>query len=307
MRRIQKITQIVVGAGVLIGGFSFLALAHSEDEVAQETRGAVLQEQRMEVKGVRQEMREKAGDIRQEARTDAKGLRQETKSEAQKVRQEVRAGVKSVSDAREAIKLKQEELKRAFETKREEAKQKLEAVREEAKERITNAREVFKKKLEVLKDERKKATAVHLEEQLNRLNERWTTHFTNVLHRLDEILAKIQLRREKAVSLGKDAGAAETAIAAAKTAITNARVAVEAQAGKVYTVTFTSEEELRTAFQQAKEQLKKDLATVRDGIVKAARDAVQEAARALAGIPKVDEEPEEEATTTAPAETNSGQ
>ncbi|MBI2639365.1 MAG: hypothetical protein HYW90_00520 [Candidatus Sungbacteria bacterium] len=306
MKRINKITQIVVSAGVLIGGFAFVALAHSEDEIAQETRGAVLQEQRMEVKDVRQGARKEAGDIRQETRTDAKNLRQEVRTEAKGVRQEVRAGTKSVSDAREVIEVKREELKRAFETKREEAKRKIEMVRGEAKERIANAREELQKKLEILKDERKKATAVRLEEQLNRLNERWTSHFANALDRLDEILGKIQLRREKAVSLGKDVSVAESAIAAARTAIANARVAVQAQVGKVYTVTFASEEELRIAFQQAKEQLKKDLTAVRDGVVKAARDAVHQAARALAGIPKVDEEPEE-ATTTPAAETSSGQ
>ena len=257
------------GIGILLWASAFIAFAQTPAPA-----------------GTRPELREKAQTIREEAKTKAQGVRQEVKATAQNARKEVEA--------------KREELKKQLEAKREEAKKRVETAREEAKTRVKAAREELKKRVEQIKDERKKATATRLDEQMNRLNERWTTHFTNVLNRLDDILGKIQVRADKAASLGKDVSAVKTAIDAAKAAIASARTAVEAQAKKDYTITFTSEGELRTAFKAAKDQLHKDLTALRDGAVKAARDAVQNAARSLGGVLKVDEEPEE-STTPAPS------
>lgn len=242
---------------------------------------------------------ERVRDLRQETREKSQQIREETRTKAQNVRQEVRT---SAQNAREEINAKREELRTELKAKREEAKQKIEAARKEAQERLKAQREEFKKKVEQIRDERKKATATRLDGQLNHLNERWTTHFTNVLNRLEDILGKIQVRLDKAASLGKDVSAARTAIDGAKTAIASARSAVEAQAKKTYTITFTSDEQLRTAFRQAKDQLHKDLTSLRDGAIKSAREAVHQAARALARIPRVDEEPD---STTPPSPSTS--
>ena len=256
---------IIGGAGVLLWASAFIAFAETQPVPA----------------GTRQELRENAQTIREETRAKTEAVKVETRTAVQNTRKEVEA--------------KREELKKQLEAKRIEAKERVEAAREEAKTRVKAAREELKKRVEQIKDERKKATATRLDEQMNRLNERWTTHFTNVLDRLDDILGKIQVRLDKAASLGKDVSAVKTAIDAAKAAIASARTAVEAQAKKDYTITFTSEEQLRTAFKAAKDQLHKDLTALRDGAVKSSRDAVQNAARTLGGVPKVDEEPEESA------------
>lgn len=220
----------------------------------------------------------------------------DVRDKAQNMRQEVKATVKGV---REEVQVKREELKKQLGTNRDEAKKRLEAAREAAKEVAQVKRENLKKRLGEIKDERKKERAARLDEQMNRLNDRWTTHFTNVLNKLEDILGKIQVRADKAAALGKDISAVKTATDSAKAVIASARTAVETQAKKDYTITFTSEEQLRAAFKAAKDQLHKDLTALRDGAIKNARSKVQDAARALGGVPKVDEEPE---TTAAPSD-----
>ncbi len=234
--------------------------------------------------GTKQDLREKAQTIREETRTNVQGIRQAAKTSVQNVRKEIEA--------------KREELKKQLEATREEAKKRVEAARETAKEAVKVKREELKKRLGEIKDERKKAAATRLDEQMNRLNERWTTHFTDVLDHLDDVLGKIQIRADKAVSLGKDVSAVKTAVDAAKVAIASARTAVETQAKKTYIATITSDAKLGEAFKSVRDQLHKDLTDLRDGPVKNARDAVQNAARSLGGVPKVDDEPEDHATTT---------
>ncbi|MDO8560776.1 MAG: hypothetical protein Q7R91_01005 [bacterium] len=269
MKHINK-KLIIGGAGVLLWASAFIAFAQTPVPA-----------------GTSQELREKAQTIREETRIKTDAVRVEARTAVQNARKEVEA--------------RREELKKQLEAKREEAKKRVEAAREEAKTRVKAAHEELKKKIEQIKDERKKATVTRLDEQMNHLNERWTTHFTNVLNHLEDILGKIQVRMDKAASLGKDVSAVKTAIDTAKAAIASARTAVEVQAKKDYTITFTSEDQLHTAFKAAKGQLHKDLTALRDGVIKAARDTVHQAARTLGGVPKVDEEPE---VSPAPAPTS---
>lgn len=299
-------TAASIGVSLLISGSAALAFAHAEDEVAQETRRDAVQERRTEIRDTRQETREniqqKRQDVReksQEVRKDVREKVQDTRKEIREKAQGVREGVREKAEGvREELKMKRDELKQNLEAKRKEAKERLETVREEAKMRVKATREELKKKIDGLRDEKKKERAKRLDEQLNRLNERWTTHFTNVLSRLESVLGKIKIRKDKAASLGKDLTAVDTAIAAAESVIASTRSAVEAQAQKDYTVTFTSEEQLKEAFRAAKKQLHQDLTSLRDGAMKSARNAVHDVQRALAGVPKVDEEPAEGTTTS---------
>ncbi|MDP3982777.1 MAG: hypothetical protein Q8Q65_01735, partial [bacterium] len=97
------------------------------------------------------------------------------------------------------------------------------------------------------------------------INERWTTHFGQVLDKLEEVLAKIATH-------GVDT-------AAASRTITSARVVVDNQSLQGYVITITNESNLRSDAQASHEQLKVDLGVAREA-VKSARVAVR-AARAL--------------------------
>lgn len=174
---------------------------------------------------------------------------------------------------RTQVKIEREAVKKRIETAREEAKKNIEARHAELKDKISK-----------LRNEKKKQVATRLDEQLARLNEKWTNHFNNILVRLSEILSKVELRADKAQAAGKDVSAVRTAIVNAKNAIATARTAVETQAKKTYTATFSSEKELHAAFKAVKEQLRKDLFGLRDGAMKSAREVVHNAHQALQSL-----------------------
>lgn len=220
---------------------------------------------------------------------------------AQETPKGTRGTQQNIQDARKKVETMRTELKNEIRIRQEEAKKQIEAVREQVKQRIISQREAFKEKISQMKDERKRQTAVRLEEQINQINEHWTTHFSNVLNQLENVLAKIEVRAQKAEANGNDVSGVKTAIEAAHNVIKTARDAVVAQAAKGYTVTFESEDRLKEAFKTVKEQLRKDLTGLRDGTIKNARKAVQDVFQALRQIPGVDKEP---TATSTPAGTN---
>jgi len=190
----------------------------------------------------------------------------------------------------ENIKAKRTELNTQLKKAQEAAKNRLEVAREEVKKTVEARQTELKDKISKLRDKKKRQIVTRLDEQMARLNIQWTNHFSNVLNRLLEILGKIELRTTKAETSGKDVTAVKTAIQNAKAAIETARTAVETQAKKTYIATFSSETGLGAAFKVVREQLRKDLFGLRDGAMKSARQAVQNALQALKSVPKVDED-----------------
>jgi|GEM_PF-2992836 len=189
--------------------------------------------------------------------------------------------------------------------------QQLKQTRDHEQEKVKEAKERLQQKLAEVKDQKKQQLAKQIANQFDHLNQTWTDHFTAILNHLDIVLQKIQTRADKAAFNGKDVTAATAAIQAAKTAIAAARTAVIAQAAKTYVVpdtsvttgvtapTTTSGQEkimqnLRNEFKAAREQLRKDLFALRDGIVKNARVAVQGALQELVKIPGVNQEPSDD-------------
>ncbi len=209
---------------------------------------------------------------------------------AQETSKGTRGTQQNIQDARKKVEAVRTELKNEIRIRQEEAKKQIEAVREQVKQRVKTQQEAFKGKISQMKDERKRQTAGHLEEQINQINERWTTHFSNVLNQLENVLAKIEVRAQKAEVNGNDVSGVKTAIETARQAIKTARDAVVTQAAKGYTVIFESEDKLKEAFKTVKEQLRKDLTGLRDGAIKNAKKAVQDVFQALRQIPGVDKE-----------------
>ena len=218
---------------------------------------------------------------------------------AQETPKGTRGTQQNIQDARKKVEAVRTELRNEIKTRQEEAKKQIEAVREQVKQRVKTQREEFKEKISQMKDERKRQTAVRLEEQINQINERWTTHFSNVLNQLENVLAKIEVRAQKAEANGNNVSGVKTAIETARNAIKTARDAVIVQAAKVYTVKFESEDKLKEAFKTVKEQLRQDLTGLRDGAIKNARKAVQNVFQVLRQVSKVDEEP---TATSTPSE-----
>lgn len=199
-----------------------------------------------------------------------------------------------------------EEAKQKMETQREETKSRIEAKREEAKNKMEVQREKAKQRLSDIRDKKKQEMAAKIADQFDNLNKRWTDKFTEQLGRLGEILLKIQERSDIASTNGKDITATNAAIQSATTAIATAQTEVTAQAAKTYvldtssvtttvaTTTTNGQDELmrglRTQFQTLHKALFKDLYALRDGVMKDARGAVQNALQTLGKIPKVDDD-----------------
>lgn len=240
---------------------------------------------RQERQDLRQNIREEKQDIRQNIREEKKDVRQNIKEERQAVKVEVK------QFRQEEVKKFQEErlkAKEAIEAKRIEFKDKIQVKREEVKGKIEAKRTELKQNLAKIKDERKKAAAERIYQELNKLNERTMNHFVDVLNHLEKILGKIKDRTAKAETNGRDVSAVRTAISDAEQAIAASRAAVETQSKKTYDFTFNSEETLRLNVGKVRQQLRDDVSAVRKTVFDA-REAVRKAATTLAQIPKVDE------------------
>jgi len=189
---------------------------------------------------------------------------------------------------REEIKARRDELKSNIKGTRDEFKANIQERRAELKDLIQGKRETLKEQLQKVKDERKKAAVERIDARLDELNERIANHFSNVLDKLENVLERIASRADKAEEKGLDVAAVRTAIDSALKAIEASRTAVQTQAGKTYTITVSSENNLRVDVGEARQALHSDLVKVRE-MVKAAHDAVRQAAVILAQIPRVNE------------------
>ena len=168
--------------------------------------------------------------------------------------------------------------------------------------------ENLQKKLAEIKDRQKQRQAQQITNQFDHINKVWTDHFMKQLARYDTVLQKIQLRTNKASANGKDVADVNAAIQTAKAAISTARVAVTAQAQKTYVANATTissataspdtssgqgqlMQNLRSSFKTLRNQLFNDLFALRDGAMKNAKNAVQNALKTLSKIPGIDNEP----------------
>jgi peptidoglycan hydrolase CwlO-like protein len=202
-----------------------------------------------------------------------------------------------------------------FQQNREEIQRQIEQIRAEYRNQIREKREEMKARIEALKaqlrerlreriSERKRTIVERIYERINALNERLTDHYMDVLDHLEKVLERIESRTAKSKLNGRDVTQVEAAIEKAHQAINAARDAVKAQAEKVYEPPeITTEENLKLDVGKLRKQLHDDLKAV-EKLVKDARDAVRQAAVALAQIPKVDEleVPTTTETTTQPTQ-----
>jgi DNA repair exonuclease SbcCD ATPase subunit len=202
-----------------------------------------------------------------------------------------------------------------FQQNREEIQRQIEQIRTEYRKQIQEKREEMKAKIEVLKErlrtrlkerisERKRGIVEKIYERINALNKRMTDHYMDVLDHLEKVLERIESRTAKAELNGRDVSKVKEAIEKAHEAIEKARETIKVQAEKVYQPPeITTEEKLKLDVGKLRQQLHDDLKAV-EKLVKDARDAVRQAAVALAQIPKVDEleVPTTTETTTQPTQ-----
>jgi hypothetical protein len=146
--------------------------------------------------------------------------------------------------------------------------------------RIEAHRSALQVKLQKIKDEVRRKVVEKIDSNVIDLNGRTTDHYLNVLDQISAVLNRVVTNTDKAQADGKDVGTVRAKIAAAQEAINSARLKVQAQATKAYTINVTTDSGLKGAVQTVRKALHDDLAASRDA-VKSAREAVKAAITAL--------------------------
>lgn len=240
---------------------------------------------RAKIERARQILNENAFQVRKNLQTESGALSQTaTSTVAMKV-------------LRVQFQQQAEQEKQALKSDREEFQQKVEAQKEELKTKREQEKAKLKTDLEKIKDARKKDTVTNLDQRFTDVNQKITAQWIEALNRMDDLLAKISSRSDKATLAGKDVATTIAAIAKAKADIATTRAAVVVQTGKSYTITVTTDSALKSAVAQVRDTLNNDLKVARD-LMQAAKKAVSQAAGSLSGIPRVDDE-ESTATSTS--------
>lgn len=210
---------------------------------------------------------------------------QEQKDQLKQNIKDVKTNVKTeIKDARVELKNRTETGREDLKKRQEEFHDQVKAKREMLKEEVEAKRKELKTHLEKVKDERKKETVERIDQRMDALNDKMMRHFSVVLDKLEEVLVRINERADKvSTERGHNVSSVRSAIDKANTAIALARVAIENQSGKTYTINVTVESALKSDVGRARQDLHADLAKVKDA-VKSAHSAVRDAAVALAQL-----------------------
>jgi hypothetical protein len=246
------------------------------------------------------------GDV--EEKDSVKSLIKNNKEETEKLREKTREqaelrkeeGKKEIEGLKEESQQNREEVKARFEAMIEATKQEREEFRvevknnqEEIKTKITSMRADLKEEIKKIKDENKKVITEGIVNNLNDLNAKLTASFAEKITQIENVLVSVESRISKAESRGLDIASVKIEAGRANQAMTIARDAISAQVLKVYEINVTDEATLRTEMKRVRDLLGNDIKAVRSTI-KLAHQAVQNTAVALAKIPKIDDDAEEE-------------
>ncbi len=233
----------------------------------------------------REALREKAAEEREAAVELFRATTTDRREAAQDLQTTLQ---RTAQDKRELLKRQIEERRDLIEEKRENFRASAEDAREEARQKREEQREELRARLENIRDERKKEAVERLANRFTEINEKLTNHWLAALVRLEELLAKVGSRADKAEVNGADVAATRAAIDEAEAAISSARMALEAQLAKTYPIGVTTEDALRSAVAEARDALNNDLQAVKES-VRTAHKAVVDALTSLKGIPDVDQ------------------
>jgi hypothetical protein len=166
---------------------------------------------------------------------------------------------------------------------REDFKAKLSAQREQLKEKITTNREALRIKLQTIKNEKKQNSVLKISDNIEKINERATDRLEMLVNNIEKVLNNIQTRTDKAKESGIDVTSVQSTIDNAKTAISEARDAINTQSQKVYTINVTDEKTLRATVKTVRDIFHADIKAVQEKI-KLAHEAVRASAKALAKV-----------------------
>ncbi len=172
-----------------------------------------------------------------------------------------------------------------------EFKEEVRTHREEKRAEFQSRKETFRNELQAIHDEKKQKIAETVCDRFETFNEKRTTHFTNVLTRLSQLLEKVENRKNKAAEHGIDTAVCDELIKTAHSALENAQTATTTQSGTSYTCTVTDEAHLGQTLGTTRQTMQADVKNVRDTIHQT-KSSIMHAARCLKSTKGIDTVPQ---------------
>jgi len=182
---------------------------------------------------------------------------------------EVQADSKAQMEFRDGLKAEREKMEQA----KEDFRRKVQTLENEQGSARAQLQAESKIKLDAIKNTAKKAAVQNINDNLSKLNNAFIEKWTKVLSDLDEYIARISEKIAVQSANGRNMYSANRAISSAETAIASARIAIEAQAQKIYFVSVSTEANLKIDASSAREMLNTDLKSTKD-MVQAAHASV---------------------------------
>lgn len=167
----------------------------------------------------------------------------------------------------------------------------------ELKDKTSEARDDFKAKVSAIKDEKKKQIINNLDLRIGTINTNRTNEMTKILERLTTVLGKISTKEAALKSEGKNTTKLAADITSAQSAIDAAKQAVTEQAAKTYTMNITTDTALKSAASTTIQQFMTDMKAVRTKVL-AAQQAVVKAYKDLGQLMGVTPTPSPSVTAT---------
>lgn len=124
-------------------------------------------------------------------------------------------------------------------------------------------------KIQAFKDKQKAEIASRINANLNKINQNQTDQMLKHLDLMSRLLDKLANRVSSSSADVKNPSAANQSIADAREAVAKAKIEVEAQAQKDYTINVTTESKIRQDAQTQRELLHKDILSVRKIVIEA--------------------------------------
>lgn len=160
----------------------------------------------------------------------------------------------------------------------------------------------LRKKINQIQDFQKRYLANKITNNIDFAHKTWVNHFNIILGDLEDIIVKIESRMAKAELNNKDVSKVKVAVENAKRSVEIAKASVYDYENKIYVVNASRisvnsstqlgqvqlVSALKNQFEILKDQIKEDTFSIRDGVVKDAKDYVRIAFLELADVPEVD-------------------
>ncbi|MCX6754787.1 MAG: hypothetical protein NTU81_03100 [Candidatus Nomurabacteria bacterium] len=173
---------------------------------------------------------------------------------------------------------------------RNEFKKQIENNKEEIKLKTAEMKTAFKENISKIKDEKKKASAEKIVNNLNELNLNRTNQLTEKLNKIKNVLISIKSRISKAENKIIDISTLSAKQAEVDNAILSAENAIKIQISKQYTISTTINDEvtLKAEMKKLRDLFNTDMKSL-NVKVKSAHTTVKDLAKILAKVPNVDE------------------